>query len=114
MYCPKCGTKNDDFAQNCSSCGYELNNNGNRQPNYPEVPNYLVWSILATIFCCLPLGIPAIVYSAQVETRLRMGDYDGAVDASEKAKTFCWISFGLGLGIGIIYMLVVGVSWLSF
>ena len=32
-----------------------------QQPGGPPPPNYLVWAILATIFCCLPLGIPAIV-----------------------------------------------------
>jgi len=37
-----------------------------RLPPLPpgQVPNYLVWSILATLFCCLPGAIVAIVYSA--------------------------------------------------
>jgi hypothetical protein len=39
-------------------------------PGYPPQPpagqapnNYLVWSILVTLFCCLPLGIVAIIKS---------------------------------------------------
>ena len=42
-------------------------------PGYPPQPpaaqapkNYLVWSILVTLFCCLIPGIVAIVFSAQV------------------------------------------------
>ena len=35
-----------------------------------DVPNYLVWAILATIFCCIPFGIVAIVYSSQVSGHL--------------------------------------------
>jgi len=26
----------------------------------PYVPNHLVWAILSTLFCCLPLGIVLI------------------------------------------------------
>lgn len=51
-------------------------------------PNYLVWSILATIFCCLPLGIVSIVFSTQVNSKWALGDVAGAQDASEKARRF--------------------------
>ena len=40
-------------------------------PNAPiSVPNYLVQAILTTIFCCLPFGIVAIVFAAQVNGKL--------------------------------------------
>jgi hypothetical protein len=70
-----------------------------------QIPNYLVWSILVTILCCWPLGIPAIVYAAQVNGKINQGDYDGALRASNNAKTFCWISFALGL-VGNIVVLI--------
>ena len=39
-------------------------------PVYANVPPvsgtaYLVWSIIVTIFCCLPLGIPGIVFASK-------------------------------------------------
>ena len=37
------------------------------------IPNYLVWSILVTIFCFLPTGIAAIVFSTQVDSKLAAG-----------------------------------------
>ena len=36
---------------------------------YQNVETYLVGSILVTIFCCAPFGIPAIVYSAIAERK---------------------------------------------
>ena len=31
-----------------------------------QVPNHLVWAILATLFCCLPTGIVSIIHAAKV------------------------------------------------
>ncbi len=66
--------------------------------NIPPCPtSYLVWAILCTIFCCLPLGIPAIIFATQVTTCYRNGDYDGARDRSEKAALWVIVSFVVGL-----------------
>jgi hypothetical protein len=62
----------------------------------------MVQSILVTLFCCLIGGIIAIVYSAQVNSKLAAGDYEGAVQASENAKRWCWISFGVGLVVIVL------------
>src|SRR5690242_9892722 len=37
-------------------------------------PNHLVWSILTTLFCCLPLGIVSIIFAAQVNGKWQAGD----------------------------------------
>ena len=71
-----------------------------------SVPNYLVQSILVTLFCCLPFGIVAIVYSAQVNTKLEAGDYQGAVEASANAKKWCWASFLSMVVIFSIYLVI--------
>ena len=62
-----------------------------------NVPNYLVQAILATICCCLPFGIVGIVFAAQVNGKLAAGDYAGAMQSSSMAKTWCWVSFGVGI-----------------
>lgn len=59
--------------------------------------NYLVWTILTTILCCWPLGIPAIVYATKVEKLWNAGDRAGAQNASEQAKMWCFISLGGGV-----------------
>jgi hypothetical protein len=76
-------------------------------PPGASVPNYLVFAILTTVLCCLPTGIPAIVYAAQVNGKLQAGDLAGAQAASKNAKMWCWISFALGLAVVAFYVLAV-------
>ena len=63
----------------------------------PYVPNHLVWAILSTLFCCLPLGIVSIVYAAQVDGKRAAGDIAGAREASGKARFWAMLSAGLAL-----------------
>ena len=74
--------------------------------NSQPVPNYLVQSILVTLFCCLPLGIAAIVNAAQVNSKLQAGDYEGAVSASEQAKKYCLWSVYAGIAVFVIYFII--------
>ncbi len=110
MYCPNCGMRFEHGTRFCGNCGSELPGPGpeprEHAPPVPRVPNYLVQAILVTIFCCLPLGIVSIVYAAQVNGKIAAGDFDGARRASESAKTWAWISFGSGLGFGLIALIV--------
>jgi hypothetical protein len=67
------------------------------------VPNYLWQAIVCTVCCCWPLGIPAIVYAAQVNTKVVQGDIAGARQSSDNAKMWCWIAGGAGIVTGLIY-----------
>ena len=69
-------------------------------------PNYLVFAILTTIFCCQILGIVSIVYAAQVNSKWAAGDYEGAREASKNAKLWAWISTGSGILIAIAMTLL--------
>ena len=75
-------------------------------PARPDISNYLVPAILSTVCCCLPFGIVAIVYAAQVNTKLQAGDIVGATDASQKARMWCWIAFGAWFVMMILYLFV--------
>lgn len=117
MFCPQCGTSNPEGAAACSKCGASL---APAQvvlpPGYTparQVPNYLVQSILVTLFCCLPLGIVSIVYAAQVNGKVAAGDIVGAEAASKNAKMFCWISFWIGVGSTVLGVLFVIMSALG-
>ena len=68
----------------------------------PDIPNYLAQSIAVTLCCCLIGGIIAIVNAAQVNGKLQAGDIAGARRASQQAKMWCWISFGVGLVLNVI------------
>lgn len=115
MYCQKCGTPNDDTASVCTHCGQPLNRKADSFTHSSAtpvvaVPNYLVQSILVTLLCCIPFGIVAIVYAAQVNTKAEYGDIDGAIQTSKKAKKFVWISFGIGLAWMLLSLLSFGAS----
>ena len=69
------------------------------------VPNHLVWAILSTLFCCLPLGIVSIVYAAQVDGKRATGDIAGAREASAKAKFWALLSAALMLIPALLYLL---------
>ena len=74
-------------------------------PGPTPPPNYLVWSILATIFCCLPFGIPAIVFAAQVNSKFMIGDYAGAQESSKKAKTWTIVAAVSGAVVVLLYLI---------
>lgn len=82
----------------------------------PPCPsNYLVWSILATIFCCLPLGIVAIVKGASVNSEYNRGDYEGAMRTSRSTRNWVIAAAVCGLVWGVlsvIYALLVGTGTL--
>jgi hypothetical protein len=61
------------------------------------IKNWLVESILVTIFCCLPFGIVGIVNASQVNSRLASGDYNGALHASKEAANGPRLDFGSAL-----------------
>ena len=105
MYCTSCGSQNDANARFCKDCSRELREStptaGGHGPARPNllglseaIPTYLTQAILVTIFCCWPLGIPAIVYAAQVNKKIVAGDIEGAWQSSRNAKKWVWIAFG--------------------
>lgn len=93
MYCVNCGSPLAPGAVSCPRCAQRV------QQFAPAaaVPNYLVGAILTTLCCCMPLGIVAVVYAAQVNTKLAQGDVAGAQMSSQNART--WIIIALIAGI---------------
>lgn len=128
MKCPYCRTENAEQETRCSRCGSSLEPIPAsapipRQPltqanvldmvdttvRTIDVPSYLLQSILVTIFCCMPLGIVAIVFAAQVGGHLSNRNYTAAAIASQKARTWCWVSFCVGIipvGLSLLFGLL--------
>jgi len=111
MFCPKCGTTNDDNAWRCVQCQTVLQQAPPSVAGGPPVvvPNYLWQAIVCTVCCCMPLGIPAIVYAAQVNSKVLQGDIAGARNSSKNAKMWCWIAFVSGLLFTLIYVAAIAV-----
>jgi hypothetical protein len=122
MFCPQCGASNADNASVCVQCGRNLQaavpaapiqTPGVVLPPGATIQNYLVFAILSTVLCCPATGIPAIIYAAQVNGKVLAGDLAGAKTASNNAKMWCWISFGVGLAGTVIWILLMVLGILS-
>lgn len=74
-----------------------------------KITNYLWQSIAVTVLCCIPFGIPAIVFAAKVNGLVAEGRLEEAKAAADKAKMWCWISFGLGI-VAIIAQIIIQVT----
>ena len=127
-HCPSCGNQVGESDRFCGKCGRALVDESQTgssqpadqnyrpltpstptpptQPQYGDVSNHLVWAILVTLFCCLPAGIVAIVYSAQVNGALENGDIERARRLSENAKLWIWISLGIGIALGFLFIVL--------
>ncbi|MCL3861877.1 CD225/dispanin family protein [Actinotalea sp. K2] len=86
---------------------------GSSTPPSPPPPNYLVWAILSTILCCLPVGIFSIVFSTQVNTKWAAGDVEGAYASSKKAKQFAIWAAVAGVVVIVLYLVLVFAVGLS-
>ncbi|MEN1973905.1 MULTISPECIES: CD225/dispanin family protein [unclassified Cellulomonas] len=87
---------------------------GYGQQGYAAPPqNYLVFSILATVLCCIPLGIVSIVFASQVNTKWNAGDQAGALESARKAKQWAIWSVVAGLVFTILYGILIFAGVLS-
>lgn len=72
-----------------------------------------MWSILVTLFCCLPLGIAAIVKSSQVNGLWAQGRYAEAQTSAESAKKLVMWSAIVGAVVTVMYVILVGMGGLD-
>ena len=75
----------------------------------PAPDNNLVWAILSTLFCCLPLGIVSIVKAANVNSLWAQGQFAAAQKSAEDAKKFAMWGAIAGVVVIVVYFLFVGV-----
>ena len=131
VFCVNCGSENPADARFCRQCGQGLEvpqpapppftgqGQPSRGPSGPfaappppqygtpaHIDNNLIWAILATICCCIPTGIVAIVFSAQVNSKFAQGDVAGAQEYANNARTWAIISAVLGIIVIAIYFFV--------
>lgn len=109
--CRECGAQISDAATTCPKCGcpvvktvapqpYQSNNN----QICPET--HLTKAILVTVFCCWPLGIPAIVNAAGVSNAFASGNYQLALQKSNDAEKWSKYCIIAGVIFWILYAIV--------
>jgi hypothetical protein len=71
------------------------------------LPNYLAPAVIVTFICCMPLGAVALIYAARVNGKQIAGQWEEARKASESARLWCWIAFGVGIVFWTFYILLI-------
>lgn len=77
----------------------------NQPTNPPD--NNLVWAILCTVLCCLPLGIVAIIKSSNVNTLWAQGNYEAAQKAADDAKKYSIWGAAITAILLVLYVLFI-------
>ncbi|KAF3820987.1 proline rich transmembrane protein 1B [Mirounga leonina] len=75
----------------------------------PLPKDYMMESVLVTLFCCLLTGLIAIVYSHETRAALSRGDLVQAEEASRKARSLVLFSLLFGVFVStswVIYVVV--------
>lgn len=82
------------------------------QPMGTPPDNNLVWAILCTVLCCLPLGIVSIIKATKVKELWAQGDTIGAQKAADDAKKYAIWGAGVWVVLIVIYiiLMVAGVA----
>jgi len=111
MYCKQCGALINDTCTVCPHCGTPVNTastvNNVYYQNQVCPQTHLVKAIILTILCCWPLGIPAIVYAAGVDSAFRGGNYSLALERSQKAGKWCNVTLIVGIILGALYLILI-------
>ncbi|XP_036712583.1 proline rich transmembrane protein 1B isoform X1 [Balaenoptera musculus] len=75
----------------------------------PLPKDYMMESVLVTLFCCLLTGLIAVVYSHETRAALGRGDLAQAEEASRKARSLVLFSLLFGVFVStswVIYVVV--------
>ena len=110
-FCRQCGAALNAEQVVCVRCGSPVSTSPMRNApmgNYSGEPvsDHLVWSIITTLLCCMPVGIAAIVFSVMCKNDLAAGRYDSAARNSNIAF-YCNIG-GLVGGIIVTLLAIIG------
>jgi hypothetical protein len=116
-FCRHCGAALNPEQVVCVRCGSQVTGRPAGRGTVPAknydgtipMPNgvgYLIWSIISTLLCCLPLGVVGIIFSINCMNDVTAGRYDSAVKNSKVAFWCNIISLIGGLIIGCIFFLI--------
>lgn len=68
--------------------------------------DYLLYAILATLLCCMPLGMVAIYYSSKMRSAYALCDDEMALIYSRKARNWCIWSLVPLLALCVLYIIL--------
>ena len=125
MFCPKCGSVNDDLNKWCTMCAYSFEEKQKTAedaveetyvksvPDYidetaedencrceqekTEIRHYMGWSVIAAVLGSVVFGVVAVIFSGITKTELAVGNTDKARIYSEHTRLFCLVSLSVAI-----------------
>lgn len=91
-----------------AASAYSAGTANNTKPAKPN--NNLIFAIVTTILCCIPLGAVAIYYAYQSDLAYNAGDLQAAESNGKKARNWSIASVVLGAIGAIIYYMKNGIG----
>ncbi|XP_059393316.1 proline rich transmembrane protein 1B-like [Carassius carassius] len=76
-------------------------------PLLMAAPDYLGYSLFTMLFCCLPLGIAAVVYSCYTRDANLAGHREIAMSSSRAAFILNNVALGIGLTITAVSLIII-------
>ena len=92
------------YSQDLQNNSRSKSMSSDMKPHKPD--NYMVWAVLCTLFCCIPIGIYSIYCAAQVDSCYKRGEYADAQKYANKAKQWAIVSAIIGAVCGFIYAIL--------
>ncbi len=81
--------------------------------NNGDIKDYLIWSILMIVFCCLPFGVGGLIFSIKARDYKKAGNWEAAQNSSKNARLCLWAGLLGGVAINILLVLSGVVSELA-
>ena len=70
-----------------------------------DAPSTWLWqAIVVTFLCCMPFGIPAIVYAVKANAAWFAKAYHNYQEYSRKARTWTLVTLCVGIGFWVLYL----------
>jgi hypothetical protein len=114
VYCAACGTENPPDVNICQSCGKFIEAKSappaSRPPGPVSIDVSLVGPILATLFCCQPFGIVAIVFAAMAMSHASAGNLEAAERSAAQSRQWTNWAVAGGLAALVVYIVLAAVA----
>jgi len=83
------------------------------EPMPPDYTSQAITGLILSILCCTPIAgfaIAAIVQGSKVKNLYVQGDYEGALEASAKAKRWCNITTGALVAAVVLFVVYIVIA----
>lgn len=83
---------------------------GYQPTNRPKPDNNLVYAIISTVLCCLPLGVVSIISATKVDNLWNSGRHDEAIAEANKARQWAIYAAITAAVCWVLYLIIIAAA----